>query len=322
MPIRIKDSLPAQAILEEENIFVMTEFRAMHQDIRPLEVLILNLMPNKEVTETQILRKLSNSPLQCNVELLQTASYVPTHVDSNHLESFYTTFDQIKDRKFDGMIITGAPLAYVEYEDVTYWRELCTIMDWAKVHVHSTFFLCWGAFAGLYHHFGIHHRFYDKKLSGIYAHRVLKTTSPLFRGFDDVFYAPHSREIYIDRSDIEDIPGLELMAESDKAGITMLKTEDSRMFFVFCHLEYDANTLSDEYFRDLGKGMDPDLPENYFPDDDPEKSPVVNWRSAGQLFYTNWLNYYVYQSTPYDVTKIGEDIDIEKADDVDFGMYI
>ena len=322
MPIRIKDSLPAQAILEEENIFVMTEFRAMHQDIRPLEVLILNLMPNKEVTETQLLRKLSNSPLQCNVELLQTASYVPTHVDSNHLESFYTTFDRIKDRKFDGMIITGAPLAYVEYEDVAYWDELCMIMDWAKKHVHCTFYLCWGAFAGLYHHFGIHHEFYDKKLSGIYPHRVLKPKSPLFRGFDDVFYAPHSREIYVSKEAIDSQKNLELMAYSDEAGVTMVKTEDSRMIFVTCHLEYDSNTLSDQYHRDLGKGLNPDIPVNYFPDNDPNKAPVVNWRSAGQLFYTNWLNYYVYQSTPYDVTRIGEDIDIDKADNVEYGMYI
>ena len=305
MPIKIKDSLPAQEILENENIFVMTEFRAMHQDIRPLNVLILNLMPNKEVTETQILRKLSNSPLQVNVELLQTASYTPTHVDTNHLESFYTTFDRIKDRKFDGMIITGAPLAYVEYEDVVYWQELCQIMDWAKKHVHCTYYLCWGAFAGLYHHFGIHHKFFKKKLSGIYGHRVLKPTSPLFRGFDDIFYAPHSREIYVEKSDIDSRPELEIMADSDDAGITIVKTEDSRMVFVFCHLEYDANTLSDEYFRDLDKGLAPDIPEHYFPNDDPKQKPIVNWRSTGQLFYTNWLNYYVYQSTPYDVESIG-----------------
>lgn len=305
MPIKIQDSLPAQAILENENIFVMTEFRAMHQDIRPLNVLILNLMPNKEVTETQLLRKLSNSPLQVNVELLQTQSYRPTHVDTNHLESFYTTFDRIKTRKFDGMIITGAPLAYVEYEDVAYWQELCTIMDWAETHVHCTFYLCWGAFAGMYHYFGIHHEFYEEKLSGVFAHTVLKPTSPLFRGFDDVFYAPHSREIYVKREDVEAVAGLEIMAYSDEAGVTIAKTEDSRKVFVFCHAEYDANTLSDEYFRDLNKGLNPKIPKNYFPDDDPTKAPVVNWRSTGQLFYTNWLNYYVYQATPYDVEAIG-----------------
>ena len=305
MPIKIQDSLPAQAVLENENIFVMTEFRAMHQDIRPLKVLILNLMPNKETTETQILRKLSNSPLQVDVELLQTASYVPSHVDINHLKSFYITFDEIKNRKYDGMIITGAPLAYVEYEDVAYWKELCTIMDWAEKHVHSTFYLCWGAFAGLYHHYGIHHEFYDKKLSGIYTHKILKPTSPLFRGFDDAFAAPHSREIYIKKEDFKKAPEIELMAESDIAGVTIAKTEDSKKFFVFCHAEYDATTLADEYARDTEKGLNPAVPENYFPNDDPSRPPIVNWRSTGQLLYTNWLNYYVYQSTPYNVETIG-----------------
>jgi len=307
MPIKIKDSLPAQSILENENIFVMTEYRAMHQDIRPLNVLILNLMPNKEVTETQILRKLSNSPLQVDVELLQTASYVPTHVDTNHLESFYITFDQIKDRKFDGMIITGAPLAYVQYEKVAYWEELCQIMEWSKTHVHCTYYLCWGAFAGLHYHYGINHEYYEEKLSGVYEHNILKPTSPLFRGFDDVFIAPHSREIYVKQEDIEAIPNLEIMALSDKAGVTIVKSEDSRQIYVLCHLEYDRNTLSDEYFRDLNKGLNPAIPENYFPDDDPQKKPVVKWRSAGQLLYTNWLNYYVYQSTPYNVEAIGDE---------------
>ena len=307
MPIKVKSNLPAQKILENENIFVMDENRAMHQDIRPLNVLILNLMPNKEVTETQLLRKLSNSPLQVDVELLQTASYTPTHVDTNHLDSFYITFDQIKDRKFDGMIITGAPLAYVMYEDVAYWKELCMIMDWAEKHVHSTFYLCWGAFAGLYHHYGIMHEFYDEKLSGVYEHDLLKPKSPLFRGFDDKFHAPHSREIYVKREDIEAVPGLELMAYSDKAGVAIAKTEDSRKFFVLCHAEYDATTLADEYERDSAKGLNPKLPENYYPDDDPTKAPIVNWRSTGQLLYTNWLNYYVYQSTPYDVNVIGDE---------------
>lgn len=307
MPIKIQDSLPAQAILENENIFVMTEFRAMHQDIRPLNVLILNLMPTKEVTETQLLRKLSNSPLQVNIELLQTASYTPTHVDSTHLDSFYTTFDKVKDRKFDGMIITGAPLEHVEYEDVAYWDELCTIMKWSEKHVHCTYYLCWGAYAALYYFYGIKHHFYDDKLSGIYSHRVLKPTSPLFRGFDDIFYAPQSREIYVTKEQIASVPELELMADSDDAGVTIVKTEDSKKFFVTCHAEYDSDTLKNEYFRDLDKGLDPKIPQNYFPDDDPEKAPVVNWRSTGQLLYTNWLNYYVYQSTPYDVESIGGD---------------
>ncbi|MBQ6575250.1 MAG: homoserine O-succinyltransferase [Lachnospiraceae bacterium] len=305
MPIKIQDSLPAQAILENENIFVMTEFRAMHQDIRPLNVLILNLMPTKEVTETQLLRKLSNSPLQVNIELLQTASYTPTHVDSTHLDSFYTTFDKVRDRKFDGMIITGAPLEHVEYEDVAYWDELCTIMKWSEKHVHCTYYLCWGAYAALYYFYGIRHHFYDTKLSGIYEHRVLKPTSPLFRGFDDVFHAPQSREIYVTKEQIAGVPELELMADSKEAGVTIVKTEDSKKFFVTCHAEYDSDTIKNEYLRDLEKGLDPRIPENYFPDDDPARSPVVNWRSTGQLLYTNWLNYYVYQSTPYDVESIG-----------------
>ncbi len=307
MPIKIQDSLPAQAILENENIFVMTEYRAMHQDIRPLNVLILNLMPTKEVTETQLLRKLSNSPLQVNIELLQTASYTPTHVDVTHLDSFYTTFDKVKDRKFDGMIITGAPLEHIDYEDVAYWDELCQIMKWSEKHVHCTYYLCWGAFAGLYYFYGIKHKFYDRKLSGIFEHKVLKPTSPLFRGFDDVFHAPQSREIYVTREQILSVPGLELMADSDEAGVTIVKTEDSRKFFVTCHAEYDADTLANEYNRDLGKGLNPDIPANYFPDDDPAKAPIVNWRSTGQLLYTNWLNYYVYQSVPYDIEEIGSE---------------
>ena len=306
MPIKIQDSLPAQAILEDENIFVMTEFRALHQDIRPLNVLILNLMPTKEITETQLLRKLSNSPLQVNVELLQTASYRPKHVDDTHLDSFYTTFDQVKDRKFDGMIITGAPLEDFEYEDVAYWDELCEIMDWTEKHVHCVYYLCWGAFAAFYHFYGIHHEFYNEKLSGVYEHRVLKRTSPLFRGFDDVFYAPQSRGIYVTHEQIEAVDELELIADSEKAGVTIVKTKDSRKFFVTCHTEYDRDTLANEYYRDLEKGMNPHIPENYFPNDDPTKKPIVKWRSAGQLLYTNWLNYYVYQTTYYDINKIGE----------------
>lgn len=307
MPIKIQDSLPAQAILENENIFVMTDFRAMHQDIRPLNVLILNLMPTKEVTETQLLRKLSNSPLQVNVELLQTASYRPTHVDETHLDSFYTTFDQVKQRKFDGMIITGAPLENVKYEDVAYWEELCEIMDWSEKHVHCTYYLCWGAFAAFHHFYGIDHKYYNHKLSGVYKHKVLKPTSPLFRGFDDEFFAPQSRGIYVDYEDIARFPDLELMSDSDKAGVTIVKTQDSRKFFVTCHTEYDRDTLALEYKRDMEKGLNPLIPENYFPDDDPSKDPIVRWRSAGQLLYTNWLNYYVYQSTPYDVEAIGSD---------------
>ena len=305
MPIKIQDSLPAQNILENENIFVMTENRAMHQDIRPLNVLIMNLMPNKEVTETQLLRKLSNSPLQVNVELLQTQSYTPKHVDAGYLETFYTTFDKIKDRKFDGMIITGAPLDYVKFEDVAYWKEMTEIFDWCETHVHCTFFLCWACFAALYYYYGLERFDREEKLSGVYKHQVLKPTSPLFRGFDDEFWAPHSRAMGIAREKIEATPELELMAYSDEAGVSIVKTTDSRKFFVGLHAEYDANTLSDEYFRDLNKGMNPKVPCNYFPDDDPTKKPIVNWRSTGQLLYTNWLNYYVYQATPYDVEAIG-----------------
>lgn len=312
MPIKIQRDLPARDILEGENIFVMDEFRAMHQDIRPLNVLIMNLMPNKEVTETQLLRKLSNSPLQVNVELLQTQSYTPTHVDANHLESFYTTFDKIKDRKFDGMIVTGAPLDYVKFEDVAYWKEMTEIFDWAETHVHCTFYLCWACFAALYYYYGLERYDREEKLSGVYKHQVLKPNSPLFRGFDDEFWAPHSRAMGIAREKIEATPELELMAYSDEAGVAIVKTTDSHKFFVGLHAEYDRNTLSDEYFRDLNKGMNPKIPCNYFPDDDPEKTPVVKWRSTGQLLYTNWLNYYVYQSTPYDIESIGNESDKQK----------
>lgn len=299
MPIKIPDSLPATSVLESENIFVMTEYRAIHQDIRPLDVLILNLMPTKVVTEIQMLRKLSNTPLQVNVEFLQTASYRPRHVDSNHLESFYTTFDKVRNRKFDGMIITGAPLDFIRFEDVDYWTELCEIMEWTKTHVHSTLHSCWGAFAGLYYHYGIQKYDRDTKLFGVYPHTMEKKTSPLFRGMDDVFYAPHSRATVFHDEDIRKIPQLEVMAVSEQAGISIIKTQDSRQFFMTCHPEYDVDTLAKEYYRDVEKGLEIALPEHYFPDNDPSKQPVVNWRSTGQLIFSNWLNYYVYQSTPY-----------------------
>ena len=306
MPIKIQDSLPAQKILENENIFVMTEYRAMHQDIRPLHVLILNLMPTKIETETQLLRKLSNTPLQVDVEFMQTSSYKPTHVAPSHLETFYRVFDDIKDRNFDGMIITGAPLDYTKFEDVDYWDELTNIMEWSKKHVHCTLYMCWAAFAGLYYHYGIERVDREEKLSGGYKHRVLKKSSPLFRGFDDIFDCPQSRAMTVNREDVEKIPELEVLAVSDAAGVAVIKTEDSRQFFMTGHLEYDSDTLAKEYFRDLDKGMNPSIPANYFPDDNPEKKPVVRWRSAGQLFYSNWLNYYVYQSTPYDVRDINK----------------
>lgn len=306
MPIKIKDSLPAQKTLESENIFVMTEYRAMHQDIRPLHVLVLNLMPTKIETETQLLRKLSNTPLQVDVEFLQTASYQPRHVEPSHLDTFYQVFDEIRDRTFDGMIITGAPLDYTAFEDVDYWSELCEIMKWSRTHVHCTLYMCWGVYAGLYYHYGINKVDLPEKLSGVFEHYMLKKNSPLFRGFDDIFYAPQSRAMTVEREAVERVPELELLAFSDIAGVTMLKTKDSRQFFITCHPEYDSDTLAKEYFRDKEKGMNPRVPVNYFPEDDPMKEPVVRWRSTGQLFYSNWLNYYVYQSTPYDVEKITE----------------
>ena len=304
MPIKIPDSLPARAVLESENIFVMTERRAIHQDIRPLNLLILNLMPTKIVTETQLLRKLSNTPLQIEVDLLQTASYVGHYTDVSHLDSFYTTFDQIKDKKYDGMIITGAPVENMEFDQVDYWNELCEIMEWTKTHVHSTLHICWGAQAGLYYHYGIPKRSLDAKLFGVFEHKVLKPSSPWFRGFDDVFYAPNSRYTEVWEEDIRAIPELEMVAAGDQSGVFAVKSTDSRRFFVLGHPEYDPDTLAKEYFRDVEKGLDIAVPVNYFPDDDPTKTPLVRWRSAGQLLYTNWLNYYVYQTTPYDLRNI------------------
>lgn len=296
MPIRIPGSMPAHDILESENIFVMTETRAISQDIRPLKVLILNLMPTKIVTETQLLRKLSNTPLQIDVEFLQTASYTPTHIDQGHLKQFYCVFDQIRDRHFDGMIITGAPLDYVKYEDTVYWKEVCEIMEWTKTHVHCTFHLCWGAYAGLYYHHGIEKKDLDRKLFGVFPHKMRKSTSPLFRGFNDIFMAPHSRATDVNLEDVEAVPDLEVLAVTEDGSLAIAKSRDSRQFFVTCHAEYDHNTLALEYFRDMEKGLTTvDLPINYFPDDDPAKEPLVSWRSTGQLLYSNWLNYYVYQ---------------------------
>ena len=304
MPIKIPDSLPARAVLESENIFVMTEYRAVHQDIRPLNVLILNLMPTKIVTETQLLRKLSNTPLQIQVELLRTSSYRSRNTDSDHLESFYTTFEQVRDRRFDGMIITGAPVENMEFQQVDYWEELCEIMEWSKTHVHSTLHICWGAQAGLYYHHGIEKRSLPKKLFGVYETMVLKPSSPLFRGFDDIFYAPNSRYTEVWKADILKVPELELVAYSPEAGVYAVKSQDSRQFFVMGHPEYDPDTLAKEYWRDRNKGLDIEVPEHYFPGDNPDKPPVVRWRSAGQLLYTNWLNYYVYQTTPYDLANV------------------
>lgn len=307
MPIRIPDSLPATAALESENIFVMTEYRAMHQDIRPLRVLLLNLMPTKITTETQILRKLSNTPIQVEIELLQTASHQSKNTAAEHLESFYTTFDAVRHQHFDGLIITGAPVEKLEFEDVDYWPELCEIMEWSKTHVHSTLHICWGAQAGIYYHYGVPKHTLDHKVFGVFDHRLVKTTSPLVRGYDDCFWAPHSRFTEVEAADIEAHPELELIAVSDEAGVYIAKSTDSQNFFVFGHPEYDRDTLKAEYDRDIAKGMDIAVPAHYFPNDDPAQTPRSSWFSHAQLLYTNWLNYYVYQTTPYDITQAGKE---------------
>ena len=304
MPIKIPDSLPARATLEGENIFVMTEYRAIHQDMRPLNLVILNLMPTKIVTETQLLRKLSNTPLQIQVELLQMSSHTSHNTDADHLSSFYTTFDQIKDKRYDGMIITGAPVENMDFTDVDYWPELCEIMEWTRTHVHATLHVCWGAQAGLYYHYNIPKYSLPKKLFGVFPHTAVKKQSPLFRGFDDEFYIPHSRHTENHVEDILKVPELELLAVSREAGVFAVKSEDNRRFFITGHPEYDQDTLAREYFRDKAKGLPIDVPKNYFPNDDAGLEPVVRWRSSGQLFYTNWLNYYVYQTTPYDLNQI------------------
>lgn len=306
MPIRIPDALPATEILEGENIFVMTEFRALHQDIRPLRVLILNLMPTKIATETQLMRKLSNTPLQIQVDLLRTKSHEATHVSAGHLETFYRTFEDIENEHYDGLIITGAPVELMEFEEVDYWEELCRIMDWSSTHVHSTLHICWGAQAGLYYHYGIQKYRLPKKASGVFEHRLLKPKSPLVRGFDDRFYAVHSRNTDVKIEDVEAVDDLEIVAVSDEVGLYIVKSVDSRRFFVFGHPEYDTDTLKLEYERDVKRGINPEIPTNYFPDADPTRAPLNVWRSQAQLFYTNWLNYYVYQTTPYDLEKVGE----------------
>ena len=305
MPIRIPDALPATETLEGENIFVMTEYRAIHQDIRPLHVLILNLMPTKIATETQIMRKLSNTPLQIEVELMRTKSHEATHVAASHLETFYRTFDEVRERHYDGLIITGAPVEQMPFEEVDYWPELCDIMEWSTTHVHSTLHICWGAQAGLYYHYGIDKHDLPAKASGVFEHRLVKPSSPLVRGLDDRFFAVHSRNTDVRREDVEAVPELEVIAVSDEVGLYIVKSTDSRRFFVFGHPEYDADTLKLEYERDVKRGIDPEIPVNYFPDDDPTREPLNTWRAQAQLLYTNWLNYYVYQTTPYDIRQAG-----------------
>ncbi len=284
----------------------MTEYRAMHQDIRALRVLLLNLMPTKIVTETQILRKLSNTPLQVEIELLRPITHEAKNVSEQHLDTFYTSFDEVKDKRYDGMIITGAPVELLDFEDVDYWEELCSIMDWADEHVHSTLHICWGAQAGIYYHYGVDKHVLPKKLTGVFSHELIKASSPLVRGFDDVFYAPHSRYTEVKKNDIEAHPQLEVIASSEEAGVYIAKSVDSKHFFVFGHPEYDRDTLAIEYSRDLkrveqGLLESAPLPKHYFTNDDPALPPVSTWRSQAQLLYGNWLNYYVYQSTPYNL---------------------
>lgn len=304
MPIRIDDALPAKRLLENENIFVMPEDRAMTQDIRPLEILILNLMPTKVATETQFLRLLSNSPLQVNVELLQTATHKARHTPEEHMLKFYKTFDDIRRRRFDGMIITGAPVEQMEYEDVDYWQELCEILDWAQTHVYSVFHVCWGAQAALYHRYGIRKRLLPTKIFGVFEHYPLDLKHPLLRGFDETFFAPHSRHTEVIPTDVTAREDLKILAYSEKAGIHLIADRACRNFYCFGHCEYDNNTLALEYFRDKNKGLDISVPYHYFPNDDPSRPPLTTWRGAGSLMYSNWLNYFVYQRTPYDLSTL------------------
>lgn len=301
MPIKIPDNLPAAKILDAENVFIMSEQRAVHQDIRPLKIVILNLMPTKEETETQLLRLLGNSPLQVDVTLLQAATHISKNTSAKYLEEFYHTFDEIQDEKYDGMIITGAPVEALRFEDVDYWEELRMIMDWTLSHVYSTLHICWGAQAGLYYHHHIPKYPLLEKLSGIFRHRVLEPTHPLMRGFDEIFYMPHSRYTEVRQEDIEKVPGLSVLALSETAGAAIVSTSDGRQLFVTGHCEYDRYTLANEYHRDVQKGIHPAIPQHYFPDDNPEAVPPLIWRGHAHLLIGNWLNYCVYQPTPYNL---------------------
>ncbi|MDO4292541.1 MAG: homoserine O-succinyltransferase [Eubacteriales bacterium] len=304
MPIRIQRELPAREILDNENIFVMDEYRALHQNIRPLQICILNLMPVKQDTELQLLRSLSNTPLQVDVTFMKMNSHVSLNTSVTHLNKFYDTFDSLRDNKYDGLIITGAPVEQIDFEKVDYWEELCGIMEWSKTHVHSTFHICWGAQAGLYYHFGLNKVLLPEKLFGVYEHRVLNRREPLVRGFDDVFCIPHSRHTETPAAAIHDCRALTVMAESERAGVLLCMTGDGRQIFVMGHPEYDRYTLHNEYMRDLGKGLPIQIPEHYYPGDDPQKRPLLSWRSHCNGLYTNWLNYYVYQTTPYDIREV------------------
>ena len=304
MPIKIPNDLPAVRTLTEENIFVMTEQRAVGQDIRPLKILILNLMPKKIETETQLARLLGNTPLQVEPELVRVSSHTAKNVAEEHLLAFYKTFDKVKNNFYDGMIITGAPVEHLPFEEVDYWQELTEIMEWSKSHVQSTFHICWGAQAGLYYHYGIQKHGLDKKMFGIFPHVRDHKTSILLRGMDDVFFVPHSRHTTVNREDIEAVPALKILASSKEAGVYAVSTKNGRQIFVTGHSEYDADTLKNEYVRDLSQGKPIEIPKNYFENDDPTKEPVVTWRGHANLLFSNWLNYFVYQSTPFDATEI------------------
>ena len=304
MPIRIDDELPAKHSLEQENVFVMSNKRADTQDIRPLNIIILNLMPTKIETETQLLRLLSNSPLQVNVDLLQVETHKSKTTSQEHMLKFYKTFKEVKDNRYDGMIITGAPLAHLKFEEVDFWSEYLEIIEWAKTNVYSVLNICWAAFASLYHKYGILPVDLPQKEFGVFPHRSLDTTHPLMRGLDDVFYVPHSREWALDMKDISKIKDLQIISYSDMSGIHIISDMDCRNFYITGHGEYDRNTLKNEYIRDLNKGLPIQKPYNYFPDDDPEKEPIMSWKSAGTLIYSNWLNYFVYQKTPYDLNNL------------------
>lgn len=304
MPIKIPDKLPATKQLNKENIFVMTEKKAMHQDIRPLKLVLVNLMPTKITTETQLMRLLSNSPLQVEIDLLQMDSHMSKNTPAEHLAAFYKRFDEIKNSKYDGMIITGAPVENLDFDKVDYWDELVKIMDWSTTHVTSTLHICWAAMAGLYYHYGIPKYPLKEKCFGVFEHRVNRKTSKLVRGFDNVFYAPHSRHTEVRSEDIKKIKELEILAESDEAGVYIITTKGGRRIFVTGHSEYDADTLKNEYIRDLEAGKAPNIPKHYFPDNNPSKKPLVRWRSHASLLFSNWLNYFVYQITPYDIDSI------------------
>ncbi len=306
MPIKIQQDLPAYKTLLDENIFVMTDDVAIHQDIRELKIAVLNLMPKKIETETQFLRLLSNTPLQVNVDFLYVESHISKNTSLSHLNAFYRTFNKVKNNKYDGFIITGAPVEHLEFEDVDYWNEVCEIMEWTKTNVFSTLHICWGAMAGLYYHFGVPKHQLDKKMFGVYSHKVLRSHTQLLKGFDDDFLVPNSRNTEIRREDVEKVSELRITSESDEAGVYIISNKNKRQYFIMGHSEYDRNTLAEEYFRDKDKGIDIEVPKNYFPDDNPANLPVCKWRGHANLMFSNWLNYCVYQRTPYDIEKISE----------------